>query len=138
MLDPDLRIQGNGWKRLDDAGIATQFFPKPLIDEIAELNRDFIRDREARRSQKSDARKSNEGTPSRLDPHVFDAAYSDPELHDFVRMLYSSETLLEFGRYKYPCAIATSHTDQESNPDSILEPELIDLRAEGPSIEFQE
>lgn len=43
MLDPDVRIQGNGQRKLDHAGIETQLFPKVLRDEIAELNRHFIR-----------------------------------------------------------------------------------------------
>ncbi len=47
-LDPDQRITGRGVLRLRQAGIAVDLFPPDLMSEIEELNRDFIRDCEAR------------------------------------------------------------------------------------------
>ncbi|MFH0341090.1 MAG: deaminase [Chromatiales bacterium] len=46
-LDPDQRITGQGVLRLRRAGIAVDLFPPELMAEVEELNRDFIRDREA-------------------------------------------------------------------------------------------
>jgi pyrimidine deaminase RibD-like protein/nucleoid DNA-binding protein len=43
MLDPNKAIGGDGQRVLREAGIATDFFPKALMREVEELNRDFIR-----------------------------------------------------------------------------------------------
>jgi pyrimidine deaminase RibD-like protein len=48
MLDPDERVHGRGQMNLRKADIATDFFPKDLMKEVEELNRDFTRDRESR------------------------------------------------------------------------------------------
>lgn len=49
MLDPDSRICGRGVRRLRDAGIEIQFFPKKLMAELEDLNRHFIRSKIAQR-----------------------------------------------------------------------------------------
>jgi hypothetical protein len=46
MLDPDQRITGKGILKLRRAGIAVELFPKALMAELEDLNRDFTRDRE--------------------------------------------------------------------------------------------
>lgn len=43
ILDPNSEISGKGQMRLQEASIATQFFPQALMREIEELNRDFWR-----------------------------------------------------------------------------------------------
>lgn len=47
MLDPDDRISGRGQRALRKARIVTEFFPHDLMEELEELNRDFVREREA-------------------------------------------------------------------------------------------
>jgi pyrimidine deaminase RibD-like protein/NTP pyrophosphatase (non-canonical NTP hydrolase) len=43
MLDPDRRISGSGQRTLRGAGVATDFFPADLMNEVEDLNRDFLR-----------------------------------------------------------------------------------------------
>jgi pyrimidine deaminase RibD-like protein len=50
MLDPDQRITGKGVLKLRQAGIAVDLFPPGLMAQIEELNREFIREREAQAS----------------------------------------------------------------------------------------
>ena len=54
MLDPDKRVRGLGQIMLRKARIVTDFFPHDLMEEVEELNRDFIRDRESRESSSPD------------------------------------------------------------------------------------
>lgn len=51
MLDPNPEIRGMGVQTLTDHGIETQFFPIDLQNQIAELNRDFIRVQKDRQKQ---------------------------------------------------------------------------------------
>jgi pyrimidine deaminase RibD-like protein len=46
MLDPDPRISGRGQRTLRRGRIATDLFPTDLMDQVEELNRDFIRTHE--------------------------------------------------------------------------------------------
>ena len=46
MLDPDPRISGKGQRTLRRGRIGTDFFPADLMDQVEELNRDFIRTHE--------------------------------------------------------------------------------------------
>jgi len=55
MLDPDKRIRGLGQMALRKARIATDFFQSDLMDEVEELNRDFMRDRESHEGHLGDA-----------------------------------------------------------------------------------
>jgi len=55
MLDPDKRIRGLGLMTLRKARIATELFPSALMEEVEELNRDFMRDRESLVSRSEDA-----------------------------------------------------------------------------------
>jgi pyrimidine deaminase RibD-like protein len=50
ILDPNRAVLGQGWETLHDAGIETQFFPHDLMNQVTELNRDFIRAQKANRS----------------------------------------------------------------------------------------
>jgi Invertebrate-AID/APOBEC-deaminase len=43
MLDPDRRIKGIGIQKLRSANIAIDFFPRDLMTEVEELNREFTR-----------------------------------------------------------------------------------------------
>jgi pyrimidine deaminase RibD-like protein len=47
MLDPDQRITGKGVLYLRKHGIAVDLFPTKMMAELEELNRDFIRNKEA-------------------------------------------------------------------------------------------
>jgi pyrimidine deaminase RibD-like protein len=51
MLDPNPDIRGMGKMALSDANIETQLFPQNLMAEVAELNRDFIREQSRDRSR---------------------------------------------------------------------------------------
>ena len=68
MLDPDDRISGRGQRTLRKAGIATELFPHELMAEVEELNRDFVRDREARESHLRDAPERGEGLAAFVKP----------------------------------------------------------------------
>jgi pyrimidine deaminase RibD-like protein len=52
MLDPDPRITGQGMQKLRNANITIAFFPADLMNEIEELNREFIRFCEQQRQSK--------------------------------------------------------------------------------------
>jgi pyrimidine deaminase RibD-like protein len=43
MLDPNPTISGKGQRRLRDANITTDFFPRQYMAEVEELNREFVR-----------------------------------------------------------------------------------------------
>jgi pyrimidine deaminase RibD-like protein len=66
MLDPDDRISGRGQRTLRKAGIATELFPHDLMNQVEEINRDFVRDRESR---------ENPGTNTEPEP--------GPEFHNY-------------------------------------------------------
>jgi hypothetical protein len=64
MLDPDPRITGRGQLALRRARIATDFFPPDLMEEVEELNREFVRAQESAVEAKSAARHTErEGRP---------------------------------------------------------------------------
>lgn len=65
MLDPDKRIRGLGQMALRKARIATDFFQSELMDEVEELNRDFMRDRESYESNLPEALASRKDPPAR-------------------------------------------------------------------------
>jgi tRNA(Arg) A34 adenosine deaminase TadA len=50
MLEPDKRVRGLGQIMLRKARIVTDFFPPDLMEEVEEINRDLIRDRESRQN----------------------------------------------------------------------------------------
>jgi diaminohydroxyphosphoribosylaminopyrimidine deaminase / 5-amino-6-(5-phosphoribosylamino)uracil reductase len=62
MMDPNPKISGRGWRKLRDAGIDVQGFPKGLAAQIEELNRDFIRAQDL--SETPQARKSRRRPPA--------------------------------------------------------------------------
>ena len=68
MLDPDNRIRGLGQMALRKARIATDFFQSDLMDEVEDLNRDFMRDRESRENHLVDSLSSSPSLPSPLRP----------------------------------------------------------------------
>jgi pyrimidine deaminase RibD-like protein len=71
MLDPDDRISGRGQRALRRAGIATGLFDHDLMTEIEELNRDFIREKEAteHRASASD-NQGSKGSPPAISPET--------------------------------------------------------------------
>lgn len=50
MLDPNPEISGKGQRTLRDANIVTDLFPAPLMSEIEELNREFMRFQQSQNS----------------------------------------------------------------------------------------
>ena len=48
MVDPDVKVRGLGLLKLRDANISIQFFQSDLMDQIEEMNRDFIKDRQSK------------------------------------------------------------------------------------------
>jgi hypothetical protein len=59
MLDRNPDIRGMGKMALSDANIETQLFPQNLVAEVAELNRDFIREQKQRQKSTPTVSASN-------------------------------------------------------------------------------
>jgi pyrimidine deaminase RibD-like protein len=60
MLDPDKRITGQGVSRLRKANVTVELFPSDLAQEVEELNRDFMRDREHQRQAEDEEKNSKD------------------------------------------------------------------------------
>lgn len=60
MLDPDKRITGQGVSRLRKANVTVELFPSDLAQEVEELNRDFVRDREHQRQAEDEEKNSKD------------------------------------------------------------------------------
>lgn len=53
MLDPNPKIKGKGYERLRAANVDVQMFPSPIASQVEDLNREFIRQFDPKRSSTS-------------------------------------------------------------------------------------
>jgi pyrimidine deaminase RibD-like protein len=78
MLDPNDRIRGLGQMSLRAAGIEVALFDPDLMDQIEELNRDFMRAQlDAKRLDRTEAQTSDPADPDEVGPNGHRIGYTD-------------------------------------------------------------